>query len=187
MLIDSKWYALQVKAKWEERVSLALMMKGYDVFAPTFLTKKVRRGRAGQVRVPMFPTYVFCRYDRTIAQRMVESPGVIRLVGFGNQPTSVDDGEIASLQVLYHSGAPASPWQFFKDGQRVRITSGVLKGVEGHFVRDKDARRVIINITLLQRSVMVELDGELIDALPTPTPIPWRGDAYRASYTAAAS
>jgi transcription antitermination factor NusG len=165
-LIDMKWYALHVRPNWETRVSRALAMKGYEVFSPTLTLKKVRRGRVAETRVPMFASYVFCRYRSTITQRIVESRGVVRIVGCGHTPTPVDDSEMASIQTVYASGLHANPAQFFTGGQRIRVVSGVLRGVEGQFVRDKDGGRVIVNVTLLQRSLMVELDDDWIAALP---------------------
>lgn len=164
-LIDMKWYALQVRPKWEEHASHSLSMKGYHIFSPTYISRKRRRGRVIEARVPIFPTYLFCRYQSTIRQRMIESPGVVRIVGFGDTPASVDDAEINSMQTLYYSCERAQPWHYIQDGTRVRITSGALKGVEGIFVRAKNSSRVVVNITLLQRSLMVEVDGDDLDPL----------------------
>ena len=166
-LVDFKWYALQVRPKWEQRVARVLSLKGYTVFAPTFTIRKPGRPRGSDTTAPIFPAYVLCRYEATVAHRMVDSPCVIRLVGYGHTPTPVDDREMASLQLLYASGLPSYPWQYYRRGQRIRVTSGALAGVEGYFVRIKGTDRVIVNLTILQRSIMVEFDGAMVEALPS--------------------
>lgn len=167
-LIDMKWYALQVQPRCESRVSQTLSMKGYEVFSPTYSRRQNQNGRLIQKHTPLFPTYLFCQYNSTIRQRMVDSPGVVRIVGFGNSPVPIDDAEINSIQTLYQSGVRAQPWQFIDDGARVRVVNGALKGVEGIFVQSKGAKRVIVNITLLYRSLMVEIDGADIEVLTNP-------------------
>lgn len=170
-LVDSKWYALQVRPKWEQRVARVLSMKGYTVFAPTFTMRKTGASRVSETAAPIFPAYVLCRYEERMTHRMVDSPGVIRIVGYGHTPAPVDDGEMASLHLLYASGAPSYPWHYYCSGQRVRVMGGALAGVEGYFVRIKGDLRVVVNLTLLQRSVMVEFDGGMVETLPsTPKP-----------------
>ena len=167
-LIDMKWYALKVQPRCEGRASEALAMKGYEVFSPTYSTKHRRNGLLVEKDVPLFPTYLFCRYNRTIPQRIVDSPGIVRFVGFGNSPLPIDDTEIDSIRTLYHSGVRAQPWQFISHGTRVRIVNGALAGVEGIFVQSKGAMRVILTITLLYRSLMVEVDGADIETVTEP-------------------
>jgi transcription antitermination factor NusG len=167
-LIDSRWYALQVWSRHEGQVTSLLAKKGYEIFSPTFTVTGQRRGRAHTRDIPMFPGYVFCQYREGIRERIVDCQNVVRIVGFAGRPAPIDDVEIASIQRLYFSGERAYPWQFITGGQRVRIVSGALKGVEGIFIRGKDRHRVIVSIALLQRSVMVEVGGEHIEAvLPT--------------------
>jgi len=167
-LIDMKWYALQVQPRCEARVSMTLSTKGYEVFAPMYSRRQKRNGRLVEIHSPLFPTYLFCQYKSMIRHRMVDSPGVVRIVGFGNTPIPIDDVEMSSLQTLYNSGVRAQPWQFIEDGARVRIVTGALKDVEGIFVQSKGAKRVIVNITLLYRSLMVEIDGADIELLASP-------------------
>jgi hypothetical protein len=43
-------------------------------------------------------------------------------------------------------------------GQRVRVTSGPLCGACGTLLANRGANRLVLSITLLQRSVSVEVD-----------------------------
>ena len=167
-LIDMKWYALQVQPRCESRVSTTLSLKGYEVLSPTYSIKQRRNGQLIQKEAPLFPTYLFCRYNQSLPQRIVDSPGIVRFVSFGNTPVPIDDTEINSIRTLYQSGVRAQPWQFIPHGTRVRIVNGALEGVEGIFVESKSAMRVVLNITLLYRSLMIELDGADIETVKVP-------------------
>jgi hypothetical protein len=60
------------------------------------------------------------------------------------------------------SGIPNQPWPFLKVGEKVRIESGPLRGLEGVLVEFKGNRRLILSVTLLQRSVAVEMDAAFV-------------------------
>jgi transcription antitermination factor NusG len=56
------------------------------------------------------------------------------------------------------SGFAAKSWPYLKVGQKVRVEVGSLSGVEGILLRDKGSDRLVLSVTVLQRSVSVELD-----------------------------
>jgi transcription antitermination factor NusG len=63
------------------------------------------------------------------------------------------------------TGLPAQPWPYLQMGQKVRIERGALSGLEGTLVREKENWRVVVNVELLQRSVAVEIDRDMICAV----------------------
>ena len=86
------------------------------------------------------------------------------------RPIAVDDAEINAIRRLVSSGVPNQPCAFFQVGSRVRIETGALRGLEGILLELKGKRRLVLSITLLQRSVAVEIDSEavsLLDSRPT--------------------
>jgi len=164
-LIDFKWYALQVRSKFETRAAAILVSKGYQVFVPV-ISKDSMRGGRGDRPALAFSNYVFCQYQSAIRERMVDSPGVLKIVGYSNVPVPVTDDEISSLRILINARARVFPWQFISSGQRIRVAKGPLCGVEGIFIQDKGASRVIVSVLILRRALMVEVAGEDIVPLP---------------------
>lgn len=81
------------------------------------------------------------------------------MVSFGGTPAPVSDGEIAAIRKAVQSGLEVGPWPYLHVGHRVRIEDGPLAGVEGILVEIKSRRKLVVSVTLLQRSVAVELDG----------------------------
>jgi transcription antitermination factor NusG len=92
-------------------------------------------------------------------------PGVVNIVGAGNIPEPVDLSEIRSVQTIAESGQPVQPWPFLPEGQKIRIEAGPLSGTEGTLLRVKNQLRLVVSITLLQRSMSVEIDQELVRPL----------------------
>jgi transcription antitermination factor NusG len=80
-------------------------------------------------------------------------------VGIGRTPSAIPDDEIGALQLAMFSGAPKQPWPYLEVGQRVRVNYGTLTGLEGILVNLRGNHRVVLSVTLLQRSVAMEVDA----------------------------
>jgi transcription antitermination factor NusG len=117
------------------------------------------------VNAPLFPGYVFCQFDTQKRLPILVTPGVIAVVGQGKVPLPVDDAEIEAIRTLVSSGVPAEPWPFLELGQKVRIESDALRGLEGILVQFKGNHRVILSVSLLRRSVALEIDRACVRSL----------------------
>jgi transcription antitermination factor NusG len=88
----------------------------------------------------------------------VVTPGVLQIVGIGKTATPIADAEIAAVQLAQASGLPTQPWPYIEVGERVRVNYGTLSGLEGILINFKGNHRVVLSVTLLQRSVAMEVD-----------------------------
>lgn len=138
-----------------------LSAKSYEWFLPLEKSRRRWSDRFKEIQQPLFPGYVFCRFDPFARLPILVIPGVIGVVGTGKTPIAIEDAEIANLQTIVESGLPRHPWPFLQIGEKARIEAGPLSGLEGILLGFKGSQRLILSITLLQRSVAVELDSEL--------------------------
>jgi len=152
------WYALQVRTRWESSTATLLSGKGFQIFLPTYKTEKRSNGRPKEVSAPLFPGYVFCRFDAHNRLPILLTPGVISVVGRGRVPVPVEYSEIEAIQRVVSSGLRVEPWPYLEVGQLVRIDDGALRGVEGILTRFKGDRRIVVSVSLLRRSVALEVD-----------------------------
>lgn len=159
------WYALQVWSRKEAFVSLHLQSLGYECFLPTHKCQRQWSDRIKELEQPLFPGYLFCRFDFQARRPMVMTPGVIQIVGNGKTPLPIADAEIEKIQIAVASEASRQPWPFIEVGERVRVNYGSLRGLEGILVNIKGSHRVVVSISLLQRSVAVEVDLEWVCAV----------------------
>jgi transcription antitermination factor NusG len=159
------WLALQVRSRYESTVAEHLSGNGYERFLPFYKCRKRWSDRVKEVDAPLFPGYLFCRFDPKNGLPILKIPGVIQIVGCNGTPLPIDDGEIDAIQRFITSGIPSQPWPFLRVGDRVRIESGPLCGVEGILIEFKGNHRLIVSVTLLQRSVAVSIDSALVSSL----------------------
>jgi transcription antitermination factor NusG len=160
-----KWFALQVRARWESSTAVLLSGKGYQTLLPTYKTKKRWSGKFREVQAPLFPGYVFCQFDAQKRLPVLVTPGVISVVSRGRIPLPVDEVEIASIQTIVSSGLCAEPWPYLELGQRVRIEGDSLEGLEGILISFKGNHRIVVSVSLLRRSVALEIDRSYVRPL----------------------
>jgi len=96
--------------------------------------------------------------------RVLDLPGVVRLVSFNGQPTALPDDEIEGLRSRLSGNVRVEPHPYLRVGHRVRVRSGAMQGLEGIMLRRKDRCRVIFSIDLIMRSVAVEVDEADLEA-----------------------
>lgn len=155
---NQRWFALQVRTRWEGSTSLLLAGKGYQTLLPTYKANKRWRGRVREVNAPLFPGYVFCQFDVQKRLPVLVTPGVLALVGRGRVPSPVDEVEIANLRTVVSSGLGAEPWPYLEVGQKIRIENDSLHGLEGILIQFKGNHRIVVSVSLLRRSVALEID-----------------------------
>jgi transcription antitermination factor NusG len=153
-----RWYALQVRSRWESSTASLLSGKGYQTFLPTYVAEKRWRGSARELAGPLFPGYVFCQFDAHKRLPILVTPGVVSVVGRGRIPVPVEDSEIDALQRIVASGLRAESWPYLEVGQHVRIQEGALSGLEGILISLRGSRRVVVSVSLLCRSVSLEIE-----------------------------
>jgi transcription antitermination factor NusG len=153
------WYALQVRTRYERVVADRLEGNGFAWFLPLCRDRKRWSDRTKEVSAPLFPGYLFSRFDAQNRLPILKIPGVVQIVGYNRQPISVDEQEIAAIQTLVASGVPNQPCSFVEIGDRVRIDSGALRGLEGILVESRGRHKFVLSVSLLQRSVAVEIDS----------------------------
>jgi transcription termination/antitermination protein NusG len=161
-LESAQWFALVVKPRFDKAVAQALESKGYETLVPVYKKFHQYGKRSKHFELPLFPGYVCCRFHVEARLPIVTTPGVIRVLGIGNVPMALSDSEIQSLQTAIKSQLPVQPCPFVSAGQRVRINCGVLAGIEGIVLGTKGGLRLVLSITLLQRSVVLEIGRDQV-------------------------
>ena len=164
--IERKWYALHVRSRFEKIVDRHLRGKGYEEYLPLNRRRRQWSDRIKEIEDPLFPGYVFCKFDFTNRPPILVIPGVVSVASVGSKPQAVPEEEIRALQDVVQSGCPYELWPFIKAGQRVRVDYGPLRGVEGLVVEVSGKYRLIVSVNLLRRSVAAEIDSACVRQIP---------------------
>jgi transcription antitermination factor NusG len=163
-----KWYALHVHARKEQLVASQLENRSLECFLPTYKSLRKWSDRTKETEQALFPGYVFCRFDYENRQPVVMTTGVTQVVGTGKVAVPIADAEIEALQVAVRSGIPAQPWPYLRTGEFVQINYGHLTGLQGILVNFKGNHRVVLSVTLLQRSLALEVELDWLSPLAQP-------------------
>jgi transcription antitermination factor NusG len=160
------WYALRVRSRHENTVASHLQARGYESFLPLYKSRHRWSDRLKEIELPLFAGYVFCRFDPLNRLPVLSVPGIVHVVGVGRTPLPIDETEIAAIEAAVRSGLPRQPWPFIEIGHKVRIEHGPLCGVEGILLGFRGHQRLVLSVTLLQRSVSVQVDEAWVRPLP---------------------
>jgi transcriptional antiterminator NusG len=159
------WYGIRTRSNHERVAAIVLSGKGYDPYLPLYRLQRQRANSVVESEHPLFPGYVFCRFDAKKRLPILMTTGVIAVLGFGREPAAIPDEEIEAVKAVLRSGLPAEPCAYLREGQRVRVMNGSLVGVEGILVKKKNQSRMVVSVTMLQRSISVEIDGARLAAV----------------------
>jgi transcription antitermination factor NusG len=155
------WYAIYTSANHEKKVAAQLVRLGVEHFLPTYESVRQWSDRRVRLQLPLFPGYLFAHTALRDRLPILQTPGVVRLVGTGAHPLPLDAGQVESLRAGLAT-ISAEPYPYLPVGQRVRVAAGPLQGMEGVLVRRKSGPRVVISIELIQRSFVVDIDSDLL-------------------------
>jgi len=162
------WFAVQTRTTHEKRVASLLDYQRYEYFLPLYTARRRWSDRIKQVELPLFPGYIFCRFNMHARGPILKTPSVVGIAGIAGKPIPLEDHEIVAIQRIHHSRLSVSPHPFLQVGQRVRLEGGSLDGLEG-LIEDIGRRnRLIVSVSLLQRSVAVEIDSAWVTPVASP-------------------
>jgi transcription antitermination factor NusG len=174
-----RWYAVQTRSNFEKIVRADLTTLGVENYFASVTQVHHWKDRKKMVEEALFPGYVFVRLADRDADRLrvVRTNGVVRILGCGHSIEPIPDGEIDSIrQVLSSRSSSCHPHPFIREGSRVRVRRGPLRGVEGWLVRIKGHARLVLSIEILTQSVATEVG--FADVEPVLAPRPSRSSTY---------
>jgi transcription antitermination factor NusG len=160
------WYAVKVRSRSEKLVDQVLKGKGFESYLPTYRSRRFWSDRTVELHEPLYPGYVFCRFEFDYRLPVLQSIGVVDIVMAGRAPLPVPQEDIVAIRRIVDSELISTPWPFLDVGQRVEICKGPLRGLRGILLIQKRHYRLVVSIPLLQRSVKVEIEGDWVRPLP---------------------
>lgn len=162
------WFAVYTKCRHEKRVAQHLVQREIAHYLPLYRTERNwKNSMHVALDLPLFPGYVFVNVSSSERVRALQVPGVVRMVGgLDGKPASISDDEIESMRVGLRDRC-AKPHPHVTAGQRVRIRSGALAGIEGTVVRVKNGLRVVLTLDLIMQCFSVEVKREELELLET--------------------
>ena len=158
-----QWWVVHTRSRNEKALAHDLMSKNISYFLP--MSWKVRRRSRRTIRsfLPLFSGYLFFCGQEDQRVELLRTNRVANLIEVIDQETLLD--ELVQIAQALRSGAPLTPHKYLKAGQKCRVITGPLIGMEGIVVRTKNAIRLVLQIDMLGQAASVEIDIDLIEVL----------------------
>jgi transcription antitermination factor NusG len=159
-----RWFAIQTLSRHEKVVRGQLEMRNVEHFLPTMKRLSQWTDRKKEIEVPLFAGYCFARFSLANRLPVLQSQGVVCVVGSGGRPEPIPDEEIESLRILINSPFDYVCCPYLREGMLVEVIRGPLQGIKGRLVREARPCRLVLSISLIQRAVTIEIDAASVVA-----------------------
>ncbi|MGB7436459.1 MAG: UpxY family transcription antiterminator [Candidatus Acidiferrum sp.] len=163
---EARWYAAYTCANREKKAASEILRRGVEAFLPLYHTARRWSDRRVELQLPLFKGYVFVHLPLFERLKVLQVPGVVRLVGFGGLPSPLPDEQMDRLRAGLDGCSRVEPHPFLTVGRRVTIKRGPLAGMSGILLRRKGRLRLVVSISLIQRAVSVDADEADVEEEP---------------------
>jgi transcription antitermination factor NusG len=173
-LYGEAWYAVQTLYRYEHRIARDLTVKGFGTYLPLLRETRQWTDRKKVIEIPAFGGYVFVRHDGSLRNRVrvLETSGIVRMLGDNHAPVPIPDIEIDSLRRMLESNA-CKKCEYLTVGTMVQVKRGALTGIRGRLVRINNSLRLVLSVSTVSQSVSVEVNLEDVEAaVDTSSKIP---------------
>lgn len=157
------WFAVHTKARHEKKTNRALTEKDVETFLPLREVINQWKDRKKKVLLPLYPGYMFVRIDPRDRFDVLNTAGVVRILGNNGVPTPVPAEEIEATRILLETGFKYDLFPYDVTGREVEVAKGPLQGARGRILWTKGAYSLVLSVHLIRRSVSVEVDLNDVD------------------------
>jgi transcription termination/antitermination protein NusG len=157
-IMPNEWFAVYTRPRHEKKVAEQLTNKGIQVFLPLRTVISHWKDRRKEVQFPLFTGYVFVHIVLEDRLSVLRIPGVVQFVASEGKPVAIPDSQIDAVRQLVNSGLKYDPYPYVKEGMRVTIRNGPLKGVEGLVLAKRKKHLLVLSVDLIQQSASLEID-----------------------------
>ena len=163
------WYACRTRARAEKKVFAALEGRSVESYLPLVPRDRQWADRVKRVHFPLFPGYVFARFDAGGMGRVVTVPGLTEVVGVEGRPRPVDEDELETVRVLVAgieaTGREPHPSDYLSLGEAVEVVDGPFRGMRGTLVDERGSSRVVVKLDAIRQALGVEMAREYLRPL----------------------
>jgi len=163
-----RWFACFTRARAEKRVERMLLERSIGAYLPTMTLKRVWADRRKAVAFPLFPSYVFARFELRELHRVLTIPGVATIVRIGGQPAPVPDADIENIRLLVAGLTKTDQrpeLRPFQEGERVVVSGGPFRGIEGVVIQLRSRTHVLVGLRTIGHGLSVQIQERLLQSI----------------------
>ncbi len=156
--INKDWYAVYTVVRHEKRVNNALAQKDIETFLPLREEVSQWKDRRKRIQFPLFPGYLFVNSLLLDRWKILNTRGVVRILGINGAPIPVPVEQIEAIKRLLESKLKFDPYTYFTQEREVVVVHGPLQGIKGRILERRGDYRLILSVDMIKRSVSVQVD-----------------------------
>jgi len=152
------WYAVYTRARWEKRVSRLFEQEGICHYLPLYKTVRLWSDRKKSVIMPLFPSYVFVKISKFDYLKVLNTPGVARIISFEGSPVAIPEKQIQTIKDILNKGVdieavenPPNP------GDELEVCKGSLKGLKGELVEYRGKKKIAVRLDVIEKSIIINI------------------------------
>jgi transcriptional antiterminator RfaH len=152
------WYAAYTKPRTEKKTANLLAGSGVEVYLPMQKTLRQWSDRKKWVEMPLLRSYLFVKSDLSDYLDILNTPGVVRIIGFEGKPVAIPEYQIDIIKAIISEKIETDViFDEIPAGSPVEITYGALKGLRGEVVRYGNKQKVIIRLDQISTSMFLKI------------------------------
>ena len=161
---DRNWHAVYTVPQHEKSVVKHLDLREIESFLPVYETVRVWKNRQRmKLILPLFPTYLFVHINLRERAKVLQSSGVLQIVG-NRGCAYIPDSDVEFLRSGF-CRQQIEPYGDLVIGERVRIKSGVMQGLQGTLVRKQNSMRFVLTVELISQHAAIQVDAEDLEPI----------------------
>jgi len=159
LLTVPRWYAVHTRSRFEKKVNAILQKSSITSYLPVRKIKRKWKDRKKIIDFPLFPCYLFVRIPLIDKKKVIQTKGVVKIIGFP-EPVPVPDNQIDALKRFENRDIKVDPYPEFLPGKEIEVKKGPFRGIRGHIIEKNHKYRLVVGLELISRIVSVEIDIE---------------------------
>lgn len=168
---EKEWYAAYTMSRHEKQVASYCARIGIEYFLPLYHSKRVWKNRTKvDLEMPLFPNYIFVQLAPGDYGPLLRIPGILSTVGNAAGPVAIPEVEIDTLRRVVRCNR-VEPHLSIAIGDRIRVTTGPLRGIAGVVLRKGNSIRLVVTLDLIGKGVSVEIDPRALEIISRPTTV----------------
>ena len=163
-LQNNSWLVLQTRSRHEKKVLALLTRLDIEVFLPLHVCEKQWSDRIKLVEEPLFPGYLFVKYDEVYQFQVLNTPGSVRFVSFEGNYATIQEKQIEAIKAIVSLGEnPEVVDLTFDRGEEVFISNGPFKGIYAKLVDYKGKGKLLLEVEAIGKGVLLEIGKTKIE------------------------
>jgi len=163
-LNSASWYAIYTKPRHEKFIEKKLIEKGIEAYTPKIKINRKWSDRIKIIEEPVFKNYCFAKFYLRDKLKILSCDGVIDLVHFNSYYIPIEESIINSFKILFENNIKLDPCPYLKEGDKVVVKRGPLKGLEGYIIEKRNRNStIVISVDAICASVKCVVDIDFVE------------------------